>query len=98
MNAWSNYSSKQTMDEIRITHDLGVASIDIRKPVRYFGRWVDKYLFGIVLFLCAAFWIFIFLPDFIDWYRKQKVEAKSKNEDGENARQKDLIIENESKN
>ncbi|MFX0200165.1 MAG: hypothetical protein ACFFCW_28935 [Candidatus Hodarchaeota archaeon] len=79
--AWSLYEANELdAEKIRITHDSGVASVDVRKPVGYFGRLVDKYSSIIGFILWAGLIILAFSLFFIDWYRKQKVGAKYEND------------------
>ena len=78
LDSWSNYSSETRMDEIRVTHDSGVASVDIRKTIGYFGRWVDKHINGFTLFVgVLILGVSLYL---IDLWREQKDEAKPKND------------------
>jgi len=76
-------ASEHYAEEIRVTDDSGIASVDIRNPVGYFGRWIDKHINGIgfalfvgVLILGASFYL-------IGLWREQKVEAKSENNKSE---------------
>jgi len=73
--AWSLYETREFLvREIRVTHDSGVASVDIIKPAGYFGRWVDKYLFriGCILWFVAIMFFFGF------WYPKRMAKAQKK--------------------
>lgn len=46
--AWSTTSATEYQaKQIRVTHDLGIASIDLRKEVGWFGRWIDRHQFGV---------------------------------------------------
>ena len=75
--AWSLYEANESRaKDIRITHDSGVASIDIRKSVGYFGRWVDKYSFWLftiaVTLVVSALAVLLY---FIE-QREQEVEEE----------------------
>lgn len=78
---WSLYEANEyKAKQIRVTHDSGIASVDIRNPVGYFGRWVDKYSFGIGFTLWVGAMILGVSLYFIGWWREQRVEAESEND------------------
>lgn len=79
--AWSSLRVYEPYaKKIRVSHDLGVASMDIRSSVGRVGRWVDKHLFGIVFGLCAALLAVLWVVPRV-WGSEKMREAKSENEE-----------------
>ena len=70
---WSLYEANESRaKEIRVTHDSGVASVNIRKPVGYFGRWVDKYSFWLFFVAAILFALAVAaLPNLIELVNKR---------------------------
>lgn len=77
LNAWSNDLFRFYMDDVRITHDLGVASIDFIKPVGYLGRWVDKYAVWFGLIFGISILLVMRIRKGIKSSREKEVEEKA---------------------
>ena len=64
LSAWTiNKANEYDAKKIRVTHDFGLASMDVRGKVGRLGRWIDRHQFGlgagiwlVSIVICGVFW------------------------------------------